>query len=85
MINTAGLRHKIGKGREGPLDHVVIPLIGIFKGGAGIRHQLHVVVNNTSSKLKVRWRLERLNNELIRQGQINGPACCADEGNLAQD
>ena len=25
-----------------------------------------------------------MNDELIRQGQINGPACCDKEGNLAQ-
>ena len=26
-----------------------------------------------------------LNNELISQGQRNGPACCDEEGNLVQD
>ena len=28
--------------------------------------------------------MERFNNELTRQGQRNGPACCHEEGNLAQ-
>ena len=55
MMYAAGLRHHIGKGREGHLDHVVIPLLGRFKGGTGIRHHLHAIVNKTASKLKVRW------------------------------
>ena len=29
--------------------------------------------------------METLNNELIRQGQKNGPTYCDEEGNLAQD
>ena len=84
MMGAAVLRHHIRKGREGPLAHVVIPLVGRFKGGTGSRHHLQAVVNETASKLKVEWWLERLNGELIRQGQRNGPACCDEEGNLAQ-
>ena len=45
MMYASGLRHNIGKVREGPLDHVVIPLVGIFKGGTGSRHHLQEVVN----------------------------------------
>ena len=84
MMGAAVLRHHIRKGREGPLAHVVIPLVGRFKGGTGSRHHLQAVVNETASKLKVEWWLERLNGELIRQGQRNGPACCDEEVNLAQ-
>ena len=65
-MNAAVLRNHIGRGREGPLYHVVIPLMGRFKGGVGSRHHLQVVVNNTASKLRVMWWLERLNKELIR-------------------
>ena len=42
------LRNKIGKGREGPLAHVVIPLMGRFKGETGIIHPLHAVINKTA-------------------------------------
>ena len=66
IVDASGLRYKIGKGREGPLYHVVITLMGRFKGVAGSRHHLQVVVNNTASKLRVMWWLERLNDELIR-------------------
>ena len=31
MMYAAGLRHHIGKGREGPLFYVVIPLMGRYK------------------------------------------------------
>ena len=63
---------------------MVIPLMGRFKGESGSRNHLQAVVNETDSKLKDRWCLERLNDELIRQGHRNGPACCDEEGNFAQ-
>ena len=66
-MDAAGLWHHIGKGREVPLAHVVIPLMGIFKGETGSRHHLHAVVNKTSSELKLRWWMERFHDELIRQ------------------
>ena len=72
-MNAAVLRHHIGRGSEGPLYHVVIPLMGRFNGGAVNRHHLQAVVNETDSKLKVMWWMERLNNEFIRQEHRNGP------------
>ena len=74
VMDAEVLRHHIGKGREGPLNNVVIPLMGIFKGYTCRRHHIQVVVNKRASKLKVRCWMEMLNNELIRKGQINGPA-----------
>ena len=47
MMNSSGFRHHIGKGREGPLDHVVTPFMDIFKGETGIRHHLQAVMNET--------------------------------------
>ena len=74
MMDAAGLRHHIGKVREGPLARVLIPLMGRFKGGAGIRNHLQAVVTDTASRLKIMWWLEWFNDELIRKGQRNGPA-----------
>ena len=68
MLDSAVLRHHIGKGMEGPLDHVVITLIGRFKGKTGIRHHMQAVINGTAPKLIVRWWLERLTNDFIWQG-----------------
>ena len=74
MMDEAGLQHHIQKGRKGPLDHLVICLMGMFKGETGRRQHLQAVANESASKLKVRWWLERLNDELNRQGHRNGPA-----------
>ena len=40
MMDASGLWYHIGKVREGPLAHVVIPTMGIFKGENGRRHHL---------------------------------------------
>ena len=85
MMDAAGLRHPFGKVRDRSLGHVVIPLMGRFKGKTGSRHNLQGVVNKKASKLKVRWWLESLNDYLISQGQINGLGCCDEEGNSDQD
>ena len=53
MMDATKLRNHIGKGREGTLAHVVIPLMGIFKGDTGTIHQLQSIVKNIASKLKV--------------------------------
>ena len=40
MMDSAVLWHHIWKGREGPLAHVIIQPMGIFKGETGIRNHL---------------------------------------------
>ena len=45
MMDAEGLRHHIGKCSEGPLTHVIIHLMDIFKGETGRRNQLQAVVN----------------------------------------
>ena len=63
---------------------MVITLMGRFKGETGSINHLQSVVNKIASKLKVKWWMERLKNELFRKGHRNGPACCHEEENLAQ-
>ena len=58
MMDEARLKYHISKGREGPLVHVAIWLLERSNWGDGIQYHLHDVVNGTSSKLKVMWRLE---------------------------
>ena len=84
MVNVSGFRHYTGRVREENLDHVVIPVMGRFKGGTGSRHHLQAIVNKTASKFKVRWWMERLNDEFTRQGHRNGNTCCDEEVNLDQ-
>ena len=74
MMDTSGFCRHIGKLREGSLAHLVIPLIVIFKGGNVRRHHLQAVVNNTYSRLNVRWWLDKLNYKLIRELYRNGHA-----------
>ena len=47
---------------------MVIPLMGRCKGGTGSKHHLQAVFNETASKLKAMWGLDRLDDECIRQG-----------------
>ena len=54
IMNAARLRHRIGKGRDGPLDHVVIPLMGRFKGETGRCNHPQTFLNDITLKLKVR-------------------------------
>ena len=54
IMDAAGLQHNVGKGRDGNLAHMVIPLVGRSKGETGIRHNLQSVFIDTLSKLKVR-------------------------------
>ena len=58
--------------------------MGRTKGENRIRHHLQAVFKDKNSKLKVMWWLERLTDELIRQGQRNGHIFFDEEGNLSQ-
>ena len=84
IMDSAGFQHHIGKGKEGPLAHAVIPLMGRFKRETDTRHPLLAVINKTASNLNVRWWLERFNDELISKLQRNFPSLCDEKGNLDQ-
>ena len=55
MMDAVGFQHNVGKLWEGPLAHVVIPLVGKFKGETKSIHNLQVVVNEIYSKINVMW------------------------------
>ena len=55
LMDASVLWHHVGKVREGPLSHVVIPLMVRFKGETGSRHHLQAVINKTDSKLNFMW------------------------------
>ena len=61
MMDASGLRYHIGKGREGTLVRIVIPLVVISKGETSRRHHFQAVVNKIASKLKVGFWLYILN------------------------
>ena len=67
---------------EGPLGHIVVPLMGRFKGEAGERNLLLVFANVTNSGLQVRKWVELLIALLMTENQQNivGPAICDKRG-----
>lgn len=62
--------------------HVVLPLMGRFKGETGERNVLLVMANTTSSGLEIRKWIERLGTLLRREGRHRavGPAFCTRTG-----
>ena len=64
------------------LPHVVIPLLGKFKGHHGVDHHLISVANWTQSGLEPRWWLEKLLGVCTEEGRFEGPAFCGPGGDL---
>jgi hypothetical protein len=75
-----------GMGHKRP--HVVIPLMGRFKGETGERNVMRVLVEKTKSGLEIRKWINRLIQILMREGKSHGsdqpgPAFCSkDEGEV---
>ena len=69
MVERAGLRKHIALGRDGviPRDpmkagkdlsgapHIIIPLLGEFKGELGYRYHMMSLASTTSSGIEFRW------------------------------
>ena len=79
IMDASGSRYHIKKGREGPLSHIAVLLLGIFMGKNGSQNHLQAVFNTNASNIKVMWWLVSFNNELVRKGHENGPECCDEE------
>ncbi len=62
--------------------HVLIPLLGRFKGEGGERMHVFPLVNVTRSGIPIRNWVERLVTLLKDEGKRNCPAFCDDEGYL---
>ena len=84
MIERSDLIRHIGRGKLNVTSpHVVVPLLGRFKGETGERSHLLILANTTSSGLQLRTWVERMVGLLERTGQTNvGPAICDKEGEL---
>jgi hypothetical protein len=88
LLDLAGMWQYIKLGREGemPQDpmktgvdlsrapHVIVTLIGEFKGKLGTKHHLIALANKTSSGIKLRWWLEQLLKIQEEEGCRTGPA-----------
>ena len=64
------------------LPHVVLPLLGKFKGEIGIDHHIINLANESISGLQPRWWLEKLIEIADLEGRAAGPAFATPEGNL---
>ena len=66
------------------LPHVVLPLLGQFKGEVGIDYHIINIANETSSGLQPRWWLEKLIEVTESEGRVSGPAFATPWGTLAE-
>jgi hypothetical protein len=84
LLDLFGLRTHIGKGKNDPTDpHVVAPLLErLKKGEDGERYHMLLMVNETSSGLKIWTWLERLAALREEQGKFHGPPFDDGNGNI---
>jgi hypothetical protein len=83
MMDLAGLRNHIDKGRTGPLPHVMTPLLGRFKSEEGKRFHLLLSVPVTGSGIQLQNWLERLIQVGEEKGRASGPAFADKSGDVA--
>ena len=65
-------------------DHVIIPLLGRFKGEMHARYHLAPLAMQTNSGLQVRLWIERLVEVRKQEGRRHGPAFCDRSGEIAE-
>jgi hypothetical protein len=64
------------------LPHVVLSLLGDFKGENGSDYHLLNIANVTTSGIKVRWWVEKLVAVCEREGRVKGAAFAGPDGIL---
>jgi hypothetical protein len=96
MMESAALRKHIhlGKGGVVPLDpmkagidlsttpHIIITLLGEFKGELGYKYHLMSLASTTTSGIELRWWIETLISIREEEGCITGPAFGHKEGSV---
>lgn len=65
-------------------DHVVIPLLGRFKGEQNTRYHLSPMASTTSSGIPVKKWVKRLVEVRDQEGRTHGPAFCDKAGGIAR-
>jgi hypothetical protein len=65
-------------------DHIVISLLGRFKGELNTRYHLALLASETSSGLRVKVWIERLIAVREQGGRIQGPEFCDSNGRIAR-
>ncbi len=94
LLDLAGMRKYIKVGRDGripqkPMEvgvdlikapHIIVTLIGEFKGELGTKHHLIALASETSSGIKLRWWIEQLIRIRGEEGCKTGPAFGSKDG-----
>lgn len=84
LVESSHLCHYKDRGRTYRLPHIVVPLMGRFKGETGERNVLKPLVLRTKSGIQVGLWIDRLINTLEEEGKNNrgspGPAFCDQKG-----
>lgn len=84
-VDLAGLRTHLPLGKNHPVHpHVVIPLLGRFKGETGERCHLVPLPLVTSSGIQVGKWVELLVSIRASEGRVRGPAFCDTNGDVAR-
>jgi hypothetical protein len=65
------------------IPHVMIALLGHFKGETGVDQHLISLSNESVSGLKTRWWIEKLVSVCQAEGQVHGPAFASAYRGLA--
>lgn len=84
LTDLQGLRKYIKEDPERSRDHVIIPLLGRFKGELHERYHLAPLAATTDSGLEVRRWVERLVQFREEVGRVRGPAFCDQLGGIAR-
>jgi len=84
LTDLHGLRKYLGETRALGRDHVIIPLLGRFKGELHSRYHLVPMASITDSGLQVRRWIERLVQVREEEGRTQGPAFCNSRGQIAE-
>ncbi len=84
LTDLHGLRKYLHEDEERVRDHVVIPLLGRFKGELNSRYHLAPLAATTNSGLEVRKWVERLVSVREGEGRVQGPAFCDKYGRIAR-
>jgi hypothetical protein len=83
LMDLHGLRKCMEDTQRLGRDHVVVPLLGRFKGEQNSRYHLSPLASVTSSGLQVRVWVERLIEVREKAGRVRGPAFCDRAGGVA--
>ena len=83
LVEGSELVRRLAEGRNHlKLPHVVVPLMGRFKGENGERNLMLCLVRVTKNGIQIRRWVERLGNLLTveNRSKWSGPAFCDDDG-----